>query len=62
MSDDAIFGWLGICVGWVAAVLIGVLMGLPTAHDDGYCAALGGERIATATCNVDGRVVTIDED
>ena len=31
----------------------------PTKYADGYCAALGGERLNDETCNVDGKVVVI---
>lgn len=50
---------LGIIVGFVIAALVGLGMGLDTAYDRGYCEALGGERITTSTCNVDGKVVEV---
>lgn len=31
----------------------------PTKYANGYCTALGGERINDETCNVDGKVVVI---
>ena len=31
----------------------------PTNYANGYCAALGGERLNDETCNVDGKVVVI---
>lgn len=31
----------------------------PTYYANGYCTALGGERLTDETCNVDGKVVQV---
>lgn len=58
-GDDVGFGML------IGAAILMVLIAIfyPAIREpiwtDGYCAALGGERITRYTCNVEGRVVEV---
>lgn len=48
----------------VAAFLVGVVgffSGLTIGHHDGYCAGKGGYYIADNKCDINGKVVKIDE-
>jgi hypothetical protein len=50
----------------VASMVVGILVGcactfaiMQNNYDNGYCEALGGTRINTSICNVNGKVVEV---
>lgn len=56
---------IAVIIG-VMLIAIGIMIGGslesntgPTKYADGYCAALGGERLNDETCNVNGKVVEV---
>jgi hypothetical protein len=50
---------IGAMAGISLVLIVGIIAGVDTAYDRGYCEALGGERINTSVCNVDGKVVEV---
>lgn len=58
---DAIFAtFFGLMI---LSVIVGIsIAGREQGFSDGYCAALGGERLKQYTCNVGGRVIPISDD
>ncbi len=62
------FSWgLLFTLVWATAMLTFTITGAITSatypyhYANGYCAALGGERLNDETCNVDGKVVVIQK-
>jgi hypothetical protein len=52
---DYLFPFL---IGLGFLILVALIAFTPT-YADGYCTALGGEKITSSVCNVDGKVVDI---
>lgn len=64
MKDYNIVGYVTIgMLMLIAGVVTGMtLVGVqqPSYYANGYCAALGGERLTDETCNIDGAVVAVE--
>jgi hypothetical protein len=53
---------IDVIAGMLIALFVGIVCTFAASqnnYDNGYCTALGGTRINTGICNVDGKVVTI---
>lgn len=60
MSEDAKDGLVAVSIvviGLLAVAVIGLVR--EQMWTDGYCAALGGERITRYACEVDGKVIRV---
>ena len=54
MSDYVFPGMMGL---WVIALMVAMIF--TTSYSDGYCDALGGTKISSSLCNVNGKVADI---